>query len=360
MAYKGVVDDFRACCELRRPARVPVFALGLEFDMAQAGLTNQECRWDVDKAVRAIVEMVRRFDYDWAMVFPDDYIEFEPLGLRMRDDPHHPAMVAEYLPMTAETLRRFRLPDPGKDMRLPVHLEMIRRVKEALGDSVCVVGRIAAPFSALGLIYGIDVLLINMIEKPDLLRENLDFFVEHQVAFGRAQLAAGADALWLGDCVASSEFISPTQFSDFAAGPAAEVGSTLVRDGGLIIYHTAETSLPHLRLQVDLPVSAVNVGEGVSIASIKKELAPRKCLMGNFDPFLLRDGTPAQVAAAADRMVRENLPGGGYVFDTGEGIMKNSPPENVKAMMDAAKAAVHELVSSSASSDHPSSPRGPA
>jgi len=341
MAYPGVVDDFKACCELRTPSRTPVFALGLEFDMALGGLSYEEGRTDVAKTVDCTVRMVERFDYDWAMVFPDDYIEFEPLGLSMRHEPDGPAMVAEYLPMTPETLSGLALPGPDEG-RMPVHLEMIRQVKAALGDTVCVGGRIASPFSALALVYGIETLMVNMLADPGLIHDNLDFFSANQIAFGKAQIAAGADFLWLGDCVAASHFISPGHFADFAAGSASAVASALT-DEALVVYHTCEISLPHLRLQTDLPVSAVNVGEGVSIAAIKKELGPKKCLMGNFDPMPLRDGVPEQVAEATERMVRENAPGGGCIFNTGEGVMANSPPENVAAMMRTAKALQEEL-----------------
>ena len=337
MAYPGVVDDFRACAELRTPSRMPVFALGLEFDMRMAGCTYADLRSDVDKMVKVQTEAVQRFDYDWAIVFPDDYVEFEPLGLNMRDEPDHPTMPAEYFPMDRETLARFRIPDADKEMRLPLHLEMIRRLKADLGDTVCLMGRIAAPFSTPGLIYGIDNLMLNMLQDPELLRDNISFFVDHQVAFGKAQLDAGADLLWLGDCLASANFLRPEHFEKFAFEPAAEVASQLTQAGGLIIYHTCETSLPHLKLQVQLPVSAVNVGEGISIAEVRRELDPKRCLTGNFDPMLLRDGSVEQVRAATEQMIRENAPGGGYVFNTGEGIMYNSKPENVEAMMKTAK-----------------------
>ena len=66
--------------------------------------------------------------------------------------------------------------------------------------------------------------------------------------------------------------------------------------------------------------------------------------MGNFNPILLRDGSPEQVAEAAEKMIRENLPGGRYIFNTGEGVMCNSPPANVAAMLDAAKAPLKLLV----------------
>jgi uroporphyrinogen decarboxylase len=288
--------------------------------------------------VEATVRAIKHFDYDWAMVFPDDYIEFEPLGLDMHDDPNGPAMVASYLPMTRGTLRGFRLPDPARDMRLPIHLEMIRRVRAAVGDTACVTGRIAAPFSALGLIYGIETLMTQIVDDPDLVRDNLKFFIEHQIAFGKVQLEAGAHSLWLGDCVASSAFLSPAHFAAFAADAAAVVASELVGVGAIIVYHAGEKSIEHLKLEAALPVSAVNVGEGVDIMELRAAIGPTRCLTGNFDPLLLRDGTADQVAQAVERMIRQNRSQPGYMFNTGEGVMSNSPLQNVEAMMRTAKA----------------------
>jgi len=337
MAYDGVKEDFIACCEGRVPSRMPVFSLGLEFHLRRSGVTDREARLDVEKMVACQVQAMREYDEDWAAIFPDDYIEFEPLGLPMSDDENHPTMPVAYLPFTRETLNRFRIPDPHKKMRLPIHLEMLRRLKKQLGESVLVMGRIAAPFSAVGLVYGIEELMIGLMTQPELVKDNAQFFIDHQVAFGQAQLDAGADLLWLGDCCASSAFCSPDHFSAFAFDAAAEVAQALVAAGGLLVYHTGEKSLAHLAKQVQLPVHAVNCGEGVCIAEAKSALEPKLCLMGNFDPILLRDGSPEQVAEATQKMIGENLPGGRYIFNTGEGVMCNSPPANVAAMLDAAK-----------------------
>jgi len=343
MAYDGVLDDFEACVALEAPSRMPVFALGLEFDLAQGGVTYGESRTDVEKTVRCTVEAVERYGYDWAVVFPDDYIEFEPLGLSMREDDALPAMPAQYLPMDSGTLGAFRIPDAQREMRMPIHLDMIRRLKAELGDTVCVMGRIAAPFSTLALIYGVETLLIAMIDDPELVRDNTRFFIDHQIAFGKAQKEAGADLLWLGDCLASSNFIRAEHFSAFAFEPAARVAAALSGTGVHLIYHTAETSMEHLKLETELPVSAVNVGEGVSIAEVKRVIGEKKCLMGNFDPMLLRDGGPEEISRATEDMIRENLRGGGYVFDTGEGVLTTTPPDNMAAMMRAARAMADEV-----------------
>jgi uroporphyrinogen-III decarboxylase len=313
---------------------MPVFSFTVEFYATQAGVRDGDLRENVDRAVACQLEALRRYDEDWAIVFPDDYIEFEPLGLPMRSDPDLPAIPTAYLPFERDTLRGFRIPDAARAMRMPLQLEMLRRVKRAVGDTALVMGRVAAPFSALALVYGIQPAMLATRDDPRLLADNLRFFVEHQAAFGQAQLAAGADLVWLGDCCAASCFLGPGPYARFAFEPAFQTAEALGRAGGLVIYHNAETSPAHLRYQVQLPVQAVNVGErnGARIAELKRQLAPKLCLMGNFDPKLLRDATPHEVEAAAEQMIRENLPGGHYIFCTGEGVMRTTPPANYEAM----------------------------
>jgi uroporphyrinogen decarboxylase len=246
MAYADVRQDFLACSQGRTPSRMPLFAFTSEFHQHQAGVTCREARLDVAKAVACQVEGVRKYDEDWAVIFPDDYIEFEPLGMPMRDSEHHPTMPVAYLPFNRETLARFRIPNAKREMRLPIHLEMLRRLKDRLGDSVLVMGRIAAPFSAIALVYGIEELMVGMITQPELLRDNLKFFIDHQIAFGKAQLEAGADLLWLGDCCASSKFCSLDRCCEFAFEAAAEVSAPLRASGGLMIYHTGDASPRYL------------------------------------------------------------------------------------------------------------------
>jgi uroporphyrinogen decarboxylase len=310
-----------------------------------AGLTWGDSRRELEKVVQCQVEAVHKFDYDWVMVFPDDYVEFEPLGLKMRADDNGPAIPTDYLTMDLETLQRFRFPDLKTALRIPMHLDWIHRIKQTFGDTVCVMGRIACPFSAAALVYGIEPLLVGLIDNPGLVRENLAYFSEYEIAYGQAQIKAGADGLWLGDCVASSRFISQKHFSEFAVPAAAQVSAELSTADKFLIYHTCETSLPFLRLQAQLPASAINVGEGVEMALVREELRDvKKCLTGNLDPKLVRDGTPGEVATETAKLIRENLPGGGYIFSTGEDIMQTTPPENVMAIIRTARATAADVL----------------
>jgi len=81
MAYQGVMDDIRACVELRKPRRIPVFSMSEEFDVKWYGRYNyDEVVQSADKLVEVWSAAVREFDYDWAWLQMDDCIEFEVLG----------------------------------------------------------------------------------------------------------------------------------------------------------------------------------------------------------------------------------------------------------------------------------------
>ncbi len=337
MAYPGVVDDLRICARLGVPSRVPVFALGEEFDVEMFGVDYREYIRSPELMVRCQLAAVERFDYDWILLHPDDYIELEPLGVDTIADQRMPPAAIRTVPATRETLRHLRVPDTWREGRMPAHLEALAGIKQAHGDSLVVAGRVAAPFSAVALLYGISDGLVLIYDDPDLFRDTADFFVELMTAWGIAQLDAGADAIWLGDCVAASGFLSPQQHADFALEPAAIVSDALRAHGGVVIYHGGDDSREHLELQAP-HFEVINVGEGCDLAEIKAAIGDRVCLSGNAHPIgLMNCRDLAEVEAETRRIVEAGKPGGGYIFNTGEGIPRQTDPGVVETMVQTAK-----------------------
>ncbi len=337
MAYPGVVDDLRACARLETPSRVPVFALGEEFDVEMYGVDYGEYILSAEKMVECQVQAAERFDYDWILLHPDDYIEFEPLGIQTTVSERIPPAAVSNLPASREALSGLKLPNPARDGRMPAHLEALSGIKSAFGDHLCVAGRVAAPFSSVALLYGISEGLILLLDDPDLFRATAEFFVELMTMWGIAQLDAGADAIWLGDCVASSGFLSPQHYADFAVEPAKRVSDALREHGGAVIYHAGEDSPDHLQIAAE-HFEIINLGEGVDLGQMKAALGDRVCLSGNADPMrLMNCDDLAEVEAETRRIVEAGKPGGGYIFNTGEGIPRQTQPEVVRAMVQTAK-----------------------
>ncbi|HBR19432.1 MAG: hypothetical protein A2Y13_04410 [Planctomycetes bacterium GWC2_45_44] len=338
MAYKEVIEDIRTCVNLGIPKRIPVFGIGIPFNIKMAGVTHRQYTNDIDVMVKTEVGSVRKYDYDWATPFSDDFIEIEPLGVETTDDENVPIAGSKYLLPTWETVKKLKIPDCRKDGRMSKLLEVQSKIKKILGDTVCQIGHVASPFSAASLIFGVEETLMLIHSDPDLLKKTIEFCIELESQWGKAQIEAGADAIWLGDCVASSSFISPQQYTEFAADAASKVCKALKKENGFVFYHSNEHSLEHLKIQADLSFSTINIGEDIDIAKVKEAIGKKVCIMGNIDPIkILWQGKPEDVERETRRIIDTAGKSGGFIFNSGEGIVAETPEINLKTMIQTVK-----------------------
>ncbi len=338
MAYATVLQDVQTCVDLGVPSRVPIFALGEEFDVEQYGIDYRDYITSPEDMLACWVQAVETYDYDWVLLHPDDYIEFEPLGVETKADERVPPAAISYPEASAEALRALAIPEAGSAGRMPHHLAGLQGLKEALGDEVLLAGRVAAPFSAVGLLYGVEQALMLMMMDPELFRDTAEFMVELMTYWAREQIEAGADALWVGDCVASSGFLSPAHYEEFALAGAKRVCDAVKEAGAWAIYHAGEPSLPHLELAAEIAPSMINVGEGIDLARVKAALGDRVCLSGNINPIkLFEAGDMQEVERETLAVIAAGKPGGGYIFNTGEGVPRTTHPDIIATMMRTAK-----------------------
>ncbi len=337
MAYDGVIDDIRKCVNLTRPGQIPVFATSEEFDVRWHGIAYADYCKDARLMAECQIAAVEEFDYDWCWLQVDDCIEFEPLGVVTKGDTNILRATSGYPPPTFDTLRRLRMPDPYKDGRMPVLLDAIHKVRSRFGDTVCVTGRTAAPFSSVGLLYGLQETMLLPHSNPELMRETLEFFVELQTRFGKAQFEAGAHAIWFGDCNASSHLISPASYKQWAFEPAKRVTEEYIKSGGLVFYHASEEgkSLP---VMTELGVSALSPGPGIDVADALAVTRGKVCFVGNLDPIgVIMNGTPEDVKRETTRIVEAGKKIEGFMFNAGEMIPRDTPEQNMRMMIQTAK-----------------------
>lgn len=340
MAYKGVFEDFRKAIALEQPSRVPVCACSEEFDVRVCGGGITYSQYDSDATAMAATQIaaIKRFGYDWAWLQVDDCIVYEVLGVGVKGEGNILRATCDYLPATAAALDSLRLPDVRRDGRMPVLLDAIKRVKDEFGDEALVCGRTEAPFSSVALLYGIEETMMLPLTDPDLLTRTLEFFVELQTEFGLAQREAGADAVWFGDCNASGHLMSERYYEDYALPYVSAVAKAYDNAGLWSIYHASEEKEGHLRLQASSGVSVLSVGPGLDMARAKELVGDQVCLIGNLDPVnVLMNGQPEQIASEARRIMNAGKQKGGYIFNTGEMVPKDTPVENLEAMLLAAR-----------------------
>ena len=340
MAYDGVVDDVKKAIALGEPNRVPVLALSEEFDVKWYGKWDYEtvCQ-DGDKIAEVWIAAIEEFDYDWAWVQVDDCFEFEPLGVGCPGEGDILRATKDHLACTREGLESWVHFDPLTAGRVPEKLKAIRKIRDRFGDTVLVQGAAAAPYSCVGLTCGLSETMMLAMTDRGLLDDMCAFFVEQQYRFIKAQVDAGAHAIWLGDCNAYSSMISIGQYRDLAFPSCKELVDRCKRDFGAIFHlHNSETQVPYLLEEAKLGVDIISAGPDADIAAVKQAMTGVCCFTGNLDPIeVLMRGTPGQVAAEVERIMDTCKPGGGYLFNTGEMNPRDTPVENMHAMVRTAK-----------------------
>ena len=338
MAYKGLMDDVRSAVALKQPKQVPIFANSEEFDVKWYGkYCYEEVCQDGDKIAEVWIAAIEEFDYDWAWLQIDDCLEFEPLGVGTHGEGDILRATRDYLPATRETLENLPVIDPRSDGRLPERLKAIRKIREHFGDSVCVVGAVAAPFSSTGLLYSLEEAMMLMFTDPDLLRDTCEFFVEQQSRNAAAQIEAGAHSIWVGDCNAFSGLLGVDQYMEWAFDPCKKLTAEIQHAGGLVHLHNSEVKAPYLMKEAELGVDIISVGPAADIAEAKSVLEGKNCFTGNLDPIeVLFRGTPEQISAEVKRIMGV-CKGPGYIFSTGEMNPRDVPVENFRAYMKTAR-----------------------
>jgi len=340
MAYDGAVKDFEAISRGEIPRNVPCVACSEEFDVKWHGKYCYEdfCQ-SADKIFEVYKAAIEEFDYDWAWLQIDDCFEFEPVGVACVGEGNILRATRGYLPAAGKTLERLSTLDPHRDGRMPEKLEAIRKLKDYFGDSVLVTGSCASPFSAVGLMWGIEESMVMMLADEDLLHDAMECWKAFYLRYIKAQKDAGAHAIWLGDCNAFSGMVSVEQYNKHIFPQTKALIEDAINEIGVMVWmHNSEISLPHIVSHIPLGPSFESIGPAADMAEVRKHTVGRHAVSGNLDPIeVLWRGNPELVAQEVKRIMGICKDGGGYIFNTGEMNPRDIPEENMRAFMKTAK-----------------------
>jgi len=222
-------------------------------------------------------------------------------------------------------------------------LDTICEAVQVMGEEGMPSVGLGPAFSALGSVRGMQQILVDFYDCPDLLEEL--FEVERQIMERHVQafLAAPTEVAWLDICWATGCGLGPKNFERWAL-PDVVRAMELVKDApnkylGLYTLGRIRDLLP---MFVDAGVDFIETFEpnegDITLAEAKRKYGDRTCLMGNFDCVILAFGTPEQAREETRRCLREGMEGGGYVLVTGDEVPANAKLENLQVMVETVEA----------------------
>jgi uroporphyrinogen decarboxylase len=128
------------------------------------------------------------------------------------------------------TVASLRMPDPAKDGRMPMLLEVARSVVAALGGALPVRTAISAPFSLAAHLAGPETFLMLTKTDPATVNELLLFASKAIQRYAQAILAQGSGIVMF-DSHASPDLISPRMYREVVLPPTRSLISWLTARG---------------------------------------------------------------------------------------------------------------------------------
>jgi len=221
--------------------------------------------------------------------------------------------------------------------------EHIRILAERVGDQVMIFPNQGSPGGNIpGLSFEDHMILIQ--ERPDL----VEYFVRESCRrfLTRVRVAkeCGASGFILSEGYgASCDMISPALYERVFLEAKQEFYSEINRIGLIAVGYFLGDVMPYLRTIQEMGLGGLMVEESkkdfhLDPAAIRKELSADVVLFGNLDSVILLKGTPGRIRDAVLRQA-EAMRYGRFVFINGSPICPNTPPENVRVFVDAARRA---------------------
>jgi len=257
-----------------------------------------------------------------------------PFGVGRYTEPHVHPLADE------AALGNYRPPDPN---RSALYEDAARAIWSFQEDYYIVGVVVTTIFETAWGLRGLERLLMDFVEKPELADEILEIpFRYHRVAAERLT-RMGVDMIWLGDDIAhqSGMLMSPNHWRRFLKPRMAELIAALRQINPVlkVAYHTdgcVYDVIPEL-IEIGVDVLHPVQPHAMDPVRLKREYGRKLCFWGSMDEqHTLPFGSPADVR----REVRERAAtlgaGGGLIIGPTHHVQLDTPLENFWAMASAA------------------------
>jgi uroporphyrinogen decarboxylase len=289
-------------------------------------------------ATEVTLQPLERFPLDAAILFSDILTIPDAMGLGLYFATGEGPRFERPLREEREILA-LSVPDPNTHLRYV--MDAVTSIRKALNNRVPLIGFSGSPFTlACYMVEGAGSSDYRQIKtmlyaRPDLLHHILDITAQAVISYLNAQIEAGAQAIMIFDSWGGA--LSHAAYQEFSLHYMKQILAGLKREhNGSRIPNILFTKGGGLWLEsiVESGCDAIGLDWTMDIGEARRRTQDKVTLQGNLDPAVLFS-TPEKIEAEAEKILASYGHGHGHVFNLGHGISQFTPPENVKALVEA-------------------------
>jgi len=277
-----------------------------------------------------------RFGVDVIIFFQDILTPLSPMGARFT---YRPAPFLQTPIRTQADVDKLRCFDAPQELQ---HVtKIINLVSTQLAGSLPLLGFAGAPLTlAFFLIEGRSPgrdpvsALAFLRSNAALCHRLLDQLTDMTIDYLNLQIDAGANAIQLFESIA--DLITPEQYRTFAHPYHVKIFNALQRRVPTILFVKEQ---PFVDLMATSGADVLSVGSCVDLKEATRRYGHRVAFQGNVNNHLLAKGPTCDIVQAVKSCIRAGG-GTGHILNLNHGLLKNTPVDHVRCMIDTARQSV--------------------
>ena len=311
----------------QEPDRVPLLLLFSLYGAREREISVKDYFSDAELVVKTQLLLQQRYRSDCLYTFAYAAIETEAFGGEVVFADEGPPNAGEPLLNRLDDIPRLTLPELGSSPGLQRILAITRGLKQAVGDSVPIIGVVMSPFSLPVMQLGFEPYLELLYFRPQLFAQLMALNSAFCVNWANAQLAAGATAICYFNPLASPTIIEKATY--LKTGYPLDC-QTLAKIKGPTATHLASgITLPVLDEIIASKTAIIGFGQGDDVALLKARAQKRIALLGNLNGIEMVNWSPAKTQATVKTLIRQAGSGGGFLLSDSHGEIPYQVPPQV-------------------------------
>lgn len=284
-----------------------------------------------DLAATVTLQPIEILDVDAAIIFADLLLPVEPMGLKLE-------FVEGKGPMIENPVRTSSDVDSlsiSNTDDLGYVGEAIQMTVKALAGRVPLIGFVGAPFTMASYMVegGPSKTFLRtkqmMYRDETLWRRLMGKLVDVLGPFALSQVAAGARVIqvfdsWVG-ALGSDDYVRYVQ-------PYSRALIERIRSAGVPVIHFGTGTGGYFRELHAAGGDVIGVDWRINIDQAWMDMSYRAAIQGNLDPAVLMAPLP-ELKVRVHELLKRTGTRPGHIFNTGHGIMPETPVEHVKAVV---------------------------
>jgi MtaA/CmuA family methyltransferase len=311
--------------------RLPLMPITMMFAADQAGVKYGEYAADHRVLAETQIHTARKFGFDFVSAISDPAREAADLGGEIAFFEDQPPAIVEDKALLADkaALGRLQLPDPLGGGRMHDRVKAVALFRQRVGGELLIEGWVEGPCAQAADLRGINTLMLDFADDRGFVEALMEFVIEMELRFARAQVEAGADIIGVGDAAAS--LVGPRIYDELIQPLEVKLAAGIHAMGARVRLHICGNTKRILAGMGRTGCDIVDLDYLSPVGMARAAMGPDQVLLGNIEPVgVLRNSTPESVTAAIAQCHREA--GARYIVSAGCEVCRDTPEANLRAL----------------------------